>query len=322
MSPKLSRLTLAFLFVTACVYYVRVQLPPNTEPTAWGEPLSLYLLRTSADGTAASPYRYRVLTPIVMFAVGSNMTAYAAVELIVVGAFLISIYALARILGLHPILWVAIAVLLNVLAAEGSMTYSTSRYLEAILVAAAVGLLYTRTFWSKNALFFYGVLIALASLNRTTGYLLAVLWVAYQWMTTARRSGPTGRWIIRTTVAYMLIWAIVVGGLVVVLGRAPNWETVQSVADWNRSEWVLVLTLNAPVLIFVASALITKWRGLVTIILILYLPPILLLGRWSEVGLWLPILPIVALAYTPFPPVNTTGHTHSHPQSSPAMKKM
>lgn len=264
-----------------------------------GRALSLYLLRTSADGTAASPYRYRVLTPLVMFFVSDSIILYAVVELSIIVLFLLTISALARVYNGQPALWVAIAALMNVLAGIGGMTYSTSRYLEAILVCISLILIRTQPHFSWRTVGIYTVMVTLASLNRTTGYMLVAIWFGFLWWMSGRRSGYLRRWAIRTSVIHMLVWAVVTGGLVLVLGNAPNWETIQSVADWNRREWLSILLLNAPILWLVFVALMTEWRRLLVVSLLVYLPPVLLLGRWTEVGLWLPMLPLLLLALEP-----------------------
>lgn len=148
---------------------------------------------------------------------------------------------------------------------------------------------------SKTALrCVYGLLIAVATLNRNSSILLVLAYVAVMWP--MRRHRGVQAW----AVVYAGIWAGVYGALVIGRPAHSEWITPAAVLALNVSWWGLQQSIPAnAVFVPLAALVILNARrapeALTRLLWIMpvYAVPVLIYGAWNEVRLWLPVLPIV-----------------------------
>lgn len=266
--------------VSAYVYGVQVVQP------FW--PLAAELHRQIIEGTAASPYRDRLLMPFIAEALSRLMPLQSAYLLLYFALFPIAYVSLFCLLRRwYP---VAVALLGTVIIAAvmplalRDHYFQPGTWLELVLVITALHLLAR----PNLDLRLYTFLAAAAALNRETGMVLGLLLVVVAWPTArARRLHVLGAAIVPIAIY---------GAIRVVRGVGVSAEhdlLARNLPDLPTA--VVQVTLFGAVLGFLA---IVAWRDAPALLrrAALIVPPYLALvaafGIWRETRLLVPLLPI------------------------------
>ena len=232
--------------------------------------------QTVFDKTAQAPYRYRVLSPVLMRLAGSSsnpaawFSASLMIHVLAVVLIFTTTYKWLRVY-LNEILSV-----IGVCIVAFVLEFAFHRYglaASTIIEVALLGLLLVT--W-KN----FGVaviLVVLASLNRETGVLLVAVYAVLS----------AGRW--RNAAFLLLLWAVITAGLHVALGPAPHVLGVVGTLDENLDELPQAIMVNIFMLpLWIMTALGYKTapstlRQLVWVSVI-YMLAAFGWGLWVEVG--------------------------------------
>lgn len=276
------------------------------------------------DGEAPSPYRYRVLVPAVgalLWWAFGNVTS--SVQAFVLAYWLLDFAALA---GFLVLLFVYVkrwftwqTSLLGVFFCAGMLPLTFHEHYfqpwslwEAVFFTAALILIADKRFY------LFGVIVALATLNRETAIFLPLLFL----LTTQEGVDPFKQlWRINRKelawfLTYLLIWGVIFAGARALRGPSPHLESLasilksnllpkhlfKSVVYWSLflgAFWFFVVTgyRNAPSLVRRSAWIIP--------------PYVLVLAVWSywfEVRLLAPLLPVLLpLGLTAFTRLTTAG---------------
>jgi len=244
------------------------------------------------DGTAASPYRYRVLSAwlVVPFTSAGVPIAYSIAHALALPAMFVMLYAWLRA-------WMdEKTALIGVLLAAAFMplmiqVWGIALYapVEVILLCAGLLSLYrARRGWEAV----YSAIIVLATLNRETAVLLPLAFMALH--------APRGRssWYRRRAALFLAMWGGVFVGLRLWLGAAPDTLTVAETWQMNTGGgWYSIVAMlkNAffvPVWILAAvhARLAPAPLQRLALVGLPYLALCLVFGLWHEVRLLLPLL--------------------------------
>lgn len=242
------------------------------------------------NGSAGSPYRYRVLSAgmaelvarfIPVAPMAANAAAYTALHIIALPIMLVMLYQwLKRFVSDDRAL--VGSLIMAVLLPLGFQNYGLSLYTPLEIIFFLAGLLTA----PRNRVV-YGVLVALATINRETGFILVMAYFVLS------------NWNWRTTAVYGLIWLGVFVGLRAILGDAPP---VGTPADWwanNTGYWLPTAILNnlfiAPIWIVALVNLRTAPRSLrwLMLICLVYVPLIAVFGQWHEIRLQFVLFPVL-----------------------------
>lgn len=279
------------LLVGFVIFYTYLRLVPAPCYEFCGD-----LHRQIVAQTADSPYRYRLLSALIVqpfVGDGSDKGiagGYGLAHLFALPAMLIALFAWLRTWGSDNAALVGTLVLALLLPMMLE-TWGISLYsaLEVILLCAALVVLKQRP---RRFTLVFAALTLTASLNRETGLLLPLAflaWDAPHWRT-------AGYW--RRGLLFVLCWLVPYAGLRLWLGAAPDVITVaQTWVNNTGGGWVTqeAMFKNAFLLPLYALTLYGLHRApkpllrLMPVALV-YLALMLAFGQWNEVRLQAPLL--------------------------------
>ena len=279
-------------------------------------------------GEAPDPYRYRVLAPAIVEAARRALAAPLGDE----NGFLAA-YALFDAAAIFFTLWMLLAylrswfdaerALVGVLFAAATMPVALRDHYfqpwslpEAGFVAAGLLCLYRRRYG------LLAIVVAIASLNRETAFVLPAAYIVAILGAGAGRGGGNARsgsgakdagagqgsgrtgarsreWVLGA--ALVAIWAFVFFGLRRLLGSAPPAETIAGLFARNASAatvWRALLRgalLLGAFWVFAALGLrrAPSFARRMALLVPVYLAPVALWGVWHEARLLLPLLPVI-----------------------------
>lgn len=290
---KLLYLTLTLLILGFYAGWLYLQL---VTPNCIVECSETY--RAVVDGSALSPYRYRVLSPVFVYLLGGNprtdlaiSTAYVIAHCI---AFPLAFFAYYKALtrwvsSLHALFGI---VLLLMYLPVMMRVYGTSLYLPIELGLFSLALAWMRPGWG------YAVLVIIATLNRETGILLVLAFTAVHFPNW--RDHKLQRW----TIIYAALWVSIYFGLRLWRGVAADEVSIAAAFSENTNSWhTIFAATNHFFFVPLYVAVFISWRYLSAEIRRLFLgvvTPYLLLfatfGFLNEVRLLMPIMPFLTVA--------------------------
>jgi hypothetical protein len=284
-------------------------------------------------GIALSPYRYRVLVPvladIVMRVLSVGLPGNWPYLLAYTGYAAAAIFLLLAVLYIYASQWASPELaLIGVLFVAGTMPIALKDHvfqpwslLEAFLFTFGLLAIYRKQY------LLLAVIVALASLNRETGIFipLAFLFANLDVGELARGRARPGRQVILLFAGYVLIWAIVFLALRLMLGSADSVNSLQEIlganlqlgdlarAVFNWAAFLGVFWVFA-VLGFGSAA---AFHRRLALLIPFYLAVVLIFGSWKEVRLLMPLYPLLlplALAYLPrfIDPLGKNDHINDH----------
>lgn len=279
--------------VLAYVYFRTVDRPFLAE--------RIELHEAIVKGAAPDPYRYRLLAPAVAEALRRTLAAplgggngfLAAYALFDAAAIFFSLWTLLVYLrswfGAERALVGALFVAATMPVALRDHYFQPWSLPEAGFVAAGLLCIYRR----RHGLL--ALVVALASLNRETSFLLPAAYVV-------SILGPGARlrdWILGA--ALVAIWAFVFFGLRRLLGPAAPVETIAGLFARNAAAatvWRAALRgalLFGAFWVFAALGLrgAPRFARRMAVLVPLYLVPVAVWGVWHEARLLLPLAPVV-----------------------------
>jgi len=305
--PAVIAVLLSAAAVLAVIYFRDVHL------AIYGETQALFLRsdlhRAILEGTADSPYRYRVLAPLLAEAVRRLLLIFLSAPEAFKYAYLITDFS-ALALGLLAVerllrQWfddapalagaLALAALLPITLRDHQFqpwsVWEPAIYALALLLIGG-----ERRAW-------LAVLVAAAALNRETAafaVLLAGLCAA-DWWAVLRRRAPVPWRALGWTALYAAVWAAIFFGLRALRGGAPHVESLGEIWAFNtQPEHLQRALVNLPLFAggFWALALIgARHAPPVPRRALWVIPPFLVLaavyGVWFEVRMLLPLYPIL-----------------------------
>jgi hypothetical protein len=260
-------------------------------------------------GTAPSPYRYRILVPLI----GEVFTKALSVVLSNKAAFLLSyaIYDLLAIFSMLAILFFWVRnwfsreqALVGVLFVAGTMPIALQDHffqpwslIEVGLFSAALLAIHRKRNWLLASLG------ALASLNRETAIFMPLAFLLTNLdMTSLMRARIkiAGKPILLAG-GFFLIWAVVFFGLRYFQGTASHIHTIEELVARNTTRGSLFKTsVNGSLFLggfWVFAVLGFRYAPCairrVALIVPLYLMTVILWGVWYEVRLLMPLYPIL-----------------------------
>ena len=303
-SPRLRPLVLACFFITAAaVPALDYALGPG-DPTLQAR---RDIQRGIIDQTTRAPDRYRWLAPIIVEGparlLGNWMPADAAYDRASTVFYLLAFTALLASLFAYLRLWFddeaaligTLVVACTIRITLRQHDYAPSSYLEAALFPLGLILI------AKQRWIAFGVLVAVATLNRETAIFLIMLYVA---------ASPWTRSTFARAAVYTAIWFAIFAATRIIGGDAERYWSIERVIRTNLSQPLLAafnLTLFLGVFWWFAVRGFTAAPPFVrrtALIIPLYLATVAVWGIWWEVRLLMPLYPILiasGLAYL-FPP--------------------
>lgn len=258
-----------------------------------------FLFRGIVDGTADSPYRYRILTTFFMDAIGNHPRSdgeiaitYAVAHLILM-PLVITSYYLALRRWLAPLSAIAGVILYVALLPAMYRIYSIGVYTPVELGLLSLALWWRRPDWR------YAALVVLASLNRETGVLLVLTFAAIH----------LPRWRERRiqvwTLIFAALWAACFVGLRLWRGPAPDLVTIAEIWEGNTNSWQVPDAItNHFFFLPLYFAVPIAWRKLPPEVKRLFIGVALpylgltaVFGSWNEIRLIMPIMPFLTVAF-------------------------
>ncbi len=262
------------------------------------------------DGEAVAPYRYRLLIPWAAEGIARVLSTFLRTE----SAYRVAYITLdwlalsAALLFLYSYLtrWVCdVVALVTVLFLTGTMSLTFQEHFyqpwsvpEMAFVALSMLLILDDR---RKALL---PIVLLASLNRSTGVLLPLAFALTPTGTTraeeSKDEGAVGRLI--WAGGYFTLWAAVFFGLRAWLGMAEPHEPLTATLAMNLRPRSVTFAVVQTVLLFgvlwplaaVGFSSAPRFLRRMTLLLPLYIVPVLIWGRWIEVRLLLAMFPVVA----------------------------
>jgi hypothetical protein len=266
--------------------------------------------RSILDGTAPSPYNYRVLVPAatellarIISSTGAPfryawISAYVIYDFICISLFLLTLYVF--LVQWHP----ARSSLLGTIFCAAVLPvalrdhyYQPWSLLEAYLFCLAMLAAFRRRFTVMV------VVTALASLNRVTGIFIPAIYLLGTLdphRDGGYRSRSTYGVIARFAVLAVLSISII-AALRLVKGETGHISSLPSILRLNVSaEYLLRMMINVPlfagawwILAALGARLADPFTRRMLIFVPLYMAPVLLFGIWKEVRLLMPFYPIL-----------------------------
>lgn len=256
------------------------------------------------EGTATSPYRYRILSaglvealrvvipgdPVVSVSIAYT-TGYV-IAFVLMFVFLYRWFARWMTADRAAVGMLIIAALMPL----GLLNWGVSLYtpIEIAFVALA-GLLAIRK-PTPILRVTYGLLVITATMNRETGGLLALLYVLAHWRN--RREWTAGA-------VYVVLYGAVYGGLRVILGHAPNPFTVDTVWAANTGYWFSTAIRNTLFMLPIWVVALMRWKRAnpclrrLALVLLVYMPMVVLFAQWHEIRLhFVPFTLLIPIALT------------------------
>jgi hypothetical protein len=301
-TPDVAFLVLLFSAAAAVAYgYYRRTDEPFFRPR-------VTLHREIIDGTAESPYRYRVLVPFagqaltralstVLTPADSFLWAYGIYDLLAVFSLLVMLFVWAKtwFTPEHSLIGVLFVAATMPLALQDHYFQPWS-LAEAALFCAGLLAIQRR----RPALLF--AVVALASLNRETAIFLPLAFLLTVEAGDLRRADGARNWKPLLLFAGLLLtWATIYGGLRLWRGEATHIETIEGLWARNTERQNLIYALENAGL-FLGGFWIFAALGLpraptflkrVAWIIPVYLATILVWGVWYEVRLLMPLYAIL-----------------------------
>lgn len=254
------------------------------------------LHRATVDHTAISPYRYRVLSALLVEPFTGDHSdraigiAYSVAHVIALPVMLLALYGwlrcwLTELAALSGMLVVSVF-LPMMLRAWGISLYSA---LEVIFLCAGLVLLWRQP---RGWVAAFAVIVAVSTLNRETALLLPLAYMTTQW-----RGAHYGR----RAVLFVAAWGVVFVGLRLAFGSAPDEVTIAAAwanntsGGWWTQEALMKYVFFLPLAVFYACQFRrqpTFLRRLAPVAAV-YLALYLAFGFWHEVRLLLPLLVII-----------------------------
>lgn len=259
-------------------------------------------------GTAPSPYRYRVLVPLVGEFLTKAMTAVLSIH----EAFLLSyaIYDLMAVFFILAILFFWLRTWFNreqaiigVLFVASTMPIALQNHyfqpwslLEAGLFSASLLAIHRQRYWLLVSL------VALASLNRETAVFIPITYLLTIDLKSILKTRSIREWKpILLFIGLFLIWAAIFFGLRYFRGSATHIETIKGLLARNISISSLNYTLVHTTLFlggfwafaFLGFRFAPGFIKRVVLIIPLYLVTVIVWGVWYEVRLLMPLYPVL-----------------------------
>ncbi len=268
-----------------------------TQPGCVDVCASLY--RGILNGTAVSPYRYRVLSIFLMSVIGKQpqsdaaiAIAYAITHLVVMPCVIFAYYAALR-RWLSPL-----AAIFGIVIYVLYLPVMYRIYSIGVYSSVELGLLALALWWRRPGLI-YGLLIILATLNRETGVLLVLAFAAIHFPRWRERRIQV--W----TIVYGGLWAAVYVGLRLWRGPAPELESLAVLLDKNLHSWMLPEAISnhfyfLPLYLSVFlmwRKLSPELRRLIIFVVVPYLALTAIFGGWNEVRLLMPVMPFLTVCF-------------------------
>lgn len=243
-------------------------------------------------GEAGSPYRYRILSPLLAEAltpfipsapIVANASAYTLLHAIMFPLMFAAVYRWLRV-WLSPDRALIGVLVFAVLLPLGMYVYFLSAYSVLEVILFSVGLLMLiRPRVNPVA---FGVLVVLATLNRETAFVLPVALFAV-----------TRNW--RMALGIGALWGITYAALRLVFGSAEHIVTLPYLWQQNTGEYLAYALLhNAFMLPMWIGAALNYRRAhpvlqRLLIVAAVYMPFALVWGQWYEVRLQWLMLPLL-----------------------------
>jgi hypothetical protein len=262
------------------------------------------------DGEAVAPYRYRLLIPWTAEGLARVLSIFLSTESAYRVAYItldwLALSAALALLYLYLKRWVCdVVALITLLFLTGTLSLTFQEHFyqpwsvpEMAFVALAMLLILDDR---RKALL---PLVLLASLNRSTGLLLPVAFALTPSGTTRAEESKDESAVGRLAWAggYFAIWAAVFFGLRAWLGTAEPHEPLTETLAMNLTPKSMTFAVVQTVLLFgvlwplAASGFSSapRFPRRMTLLLPLYIVPVLIWGRWIEVRLLLAMFPVVA----------------------------
>lgn len=313
---RVEGVVLAWGFAVFYIFLMQVIVP--------GHKGAFELFGQILNRSAPSPYAYRVLVPLVIKALGAPLSGLLTPQtsflvgycVYCLAAIEFSVVMLLRMLRLwfdarSALFGIAMYCFMFAVAARHEYFQPWS-LIETGFYAGAIVLGVRRHFgWAL-------MLTVVAALNRETGLFVALLFCA----------ALPGDWFDRKRTRYLAallgLWLVIFYGLRVAIGPRPAVDTISACLHDNLMPISIALTLTASAAFFAISVPAVLGWGRApreirrcTVILLLYVPLMLLYGRWWEVRHWLPL----ACILLPFTIGGIQASTSSPSYSSPLLKE-
>jgi hypothetical protein len=241
------------------------------------------------NGSASSPYRYRILVPFAAETASHVIgleRAYLAFYFVVFPIALCSLFTLLRRWYLTSLALLGTTLVAAVLPLSFRDHYfQPATWLELVLMIAALRLLTRR----EVDLRWYAVVSIVAAANRETGMLLGLLLVLVAWPLPQHRRFPTAVVALTPVVTYGLIR--------ISRGSAPPAEhdlLARNLSDLPTA--AIQVGLFGAVVVFLAA---TAWRHAPRVcrravwIAVPYIALVGTFGVWRQTRLLVPLLPII-----------------------------
>src|SRR5574337_923786 len=238
------------------------------------------LHRAIVSHYAPSPYQYRVLAPLLVNTIAPNASDdmlipwYSVLNALCLIVTFPALYAgLRRWLAEWQSLFSVGLMTIGFAFAYPFWYLSPWSFIEIALVCLAM------IYLDNNRI--YALLVATATLNRETGLLLPLLYIAYYWTERQERT------IRRRMLLYMAEWLLITAGLHLLLGQAPIFYDLPHNLQVNLTTLNLVLLFNAPLLLL-SLTLTTRYHNLpmtqrrLLVVALLYLLACGVFGIWIE----------------------------------------
>jgi hypothetical protein len=295
VSMKRSRLMLILILCVLALYAAWVYVQVAGIPCV---PSCAEYVRLSLDNELTSPYRYRVLSPLLVsvLAGGSRDDAMLSIALVYYHLLVFGVAFFATYQALRR--WVSpIASLLSVVMIVAYLPLMFQGYGGAFYTPLELALFALALWWRRPGLV-YVLLVVLASLNRETGLILVLAFAAMHlphWR--QRRIQGWG-------LVYAALWLVTYVGIRSWRGAAPDAFPISAVFAMNTqstltAEAFLFNLFYSPLFVSVPLAwrwLNTELRRLWILVGIPYLLAILVFGLWNETRLLMPIMPLLTVA--------------------------
>jgi hypothetical protein len=261
------------------------------------------------EGTAESPYRYRVLAPfsadiltntLSPFLVQSKafLISYALIDIVSISALLLALFLFLKI-------WFPIEYsLIGALFAASTMVIAfRDHYFQPWSLLEAAIFSFALLFIFNKKYLILGLTILIATLNRETALFIPFifLFTNFDFLNSSKGKPRIRKETILLFIAFFSIWAVTYTGIRLLIGSTGHMYTVKEL--WIRNTYLSNLIRS-----FLTNGLFLgffwifaglgfkaapKFIKQATLIIPFYLTPIIIFGNWYEVRLLMPLYPIL-----------------------------